>query len=225
MEGFLIFFAIAAIVVTIFVFSWLSRKWRREAMEKLAADLGLPFSADDDGRAGQYRSLEFFQKGHGQTARNLIVGDAAGIELCLMDYEYTTGSGKNRTTHYQTVLVLRSELLDLPHCTLRQQHAFDFFGKLLGFQDIDFEEDSGFSSAFVLQGEDESAVRALFGPAVREWFIEHKCNAKKPFSFEAKGPLVLYHQSRQFRPEEVQDVLNLVFGLLPLLSEDAASTE
>ena len=61
-----------------------------------------------------------------------------------------------------------------PSFYVRDQHKYwDYLGKLLWGQDIDFNDDEIFSGMFVLQGEKEEEIRRLFGPNVRNAFIHN----------------------------------------------------
>ena len=79
---------------------------------------------------------------------------------------------------------------------------FDALGQSLGGQDIDFEDDKAFSDAFVLQGDNETAVRDLFDTQVRQWFV---AQAARSFFFETRGDTLLFHTGNRRPPREAND--------------------
>jgi hypothetical protein len=148
---------------------------RREAMEALAARMGLRFQASAAGLdAEDYRGLHLFTLGRERTYRNVLSGKPDGTEgLILCDYHYTTGDGKSTQTHRQTVALLAYPRGGLPRFELRPESVIHRVGAIFGYQDIDFKESPGFSSRYLLRGTDETAVRGLFRTNLREYFETH----------------------------------------------------
>jgi hypothetical protein len=91
------------------------------------------------------------------------------VEVGILDYQYTT-DGEDSQTLKQTVVSIRSPLLDLPDFSLQPEHFLHKFVQVLGYQDIDFESNPGFSKAFLLRGSDEARIRAVFDDEVLELF-------------------------------------------------------
>ncbi len=187
-----------------------TRKWR-----EIAESLGLKFSERDDSVMERGSDIHLFTLGHSRKAKNVLEGDANGIDIILADYHYTTGGGKNSTTHLQTICLAKSPELNIPVSNMRPQSFFDSIGKLLGGQDIDFETDPEFSQAFVLQGKDEQEVRACFGSEVRRWFCS---GAKLKMYFEAGGDTLLFHQGHRVNPEDAQELLGQALELVKLFA-------
>lgn len=208
------FFAIIAIVIYI---SWLQEKKRREAWRQVAAAMGLTFQEKDESLPGLFAEFKLFDRGHSRQATNCLKGGRDGVELVVTDYRYTTGGGKNQTTHYQTVCILTANDLDIPHCFLRKEVPFlDFLGKVFGGQDINFDEDREFSDAFVLQGQNEAEVRQLFNAPVRRAFARHKSSN---IQFEARGNTILFYHSQRIEPKEVRQLLQDAFEYLHVFQE------
>ena len=98
MPAFLIILFVA-VAGTIACFAWLAEKRRREEMAKLASSNGLEFSVNDPYDLPNYLAgIATFNRGHSRKAYNVIHGPWHGREVIAFDYQYTTGSGKNRTT-------------------------------------------------------------------------------------------------------------------------------
>ncbi|MHC4202081.1 MAG: hypothetical protein ACYSU0_18985, partial [Planctomycetota bacterium] len=102
----MVFFIIAVVGGIIYV-AWLMEKRRREAMARLASKLGYRFSVHDGwGIPGRYNHIDLFRRGHSRRARNVIHGERDGSAVKIFDYRYTTGSGKNKSTHSRNVMLV-----------------------------------------------------------------------------------------------------------------------
>ena len=144
---------------------------RTAALQATAARLGwtwrgeVPSSAIPD-----LDRFELFTQGRRRTLTNLITSPAGDLRALLFDYAYTTGGGNSQSRHTQTVFYAVSDDLRLPTFSLRPQHFLHGIAKAFGYQDIDLEQRPTFSDMFVLRGDDEAAVRAVFGDAVAGFF-------------------------------------------------------
>jgi len=103
-------------------------------------------------------------------SKNIAYGRLDDVEVMLFDYAYTTGSGKNRSTHHQTVAFFQSDALDLPEFVARPEGLFDKIGQVFGYQDIDLPMHPEFSRRFILRGADEGRIRDAFTPEVARYF-------------------------------------------------------
>jgi len=74
----------------------------------------------------------------------------------------------------QTIVWFESRSLDLPRFTLQPENSVvTFLGSFLGLEDFDFDDSPEFSRSYLLNGDTEDAVRALFSPEVRDYFASH----------------------------------------------------
>ncbi len=210
---FAVFFGIAGVGILIAV---LRERKRREAWCGFASETGFVYTQED--RAfGQALGFDLFQRGHRRRARNVLSGEAQGTRVALADYQYTTGGGKNSSTHRRSVVVLESEGLDLPRFAVRPEHFFDRFAELVGMDDIDFDEDPDFSSAYLLKGEDEESVRQTFGPPVRAHLVANaKQFRKQGLYVEGASQALLVSTQRRVRPAEATALIETAFTLLAL---------
>lgn len=196
---------------------WFQRK-RTEAWQQAAADLGIQFLGNRSDVLARCAQMKIFSRGQSRRVTNAIAGDAGDVEITLGDYRYTTGSGKNRSTHSYTVCVLQSAKLNLPHCYLRPEvRFFDAIGAMLGGQDIDFSDDPDFSRAYVLQGDAEIAVRELFDPDVRAWFA---ARGGRRFHFEAFANTLVFHTGHRRKPTEAKDLMQQALEIMNLLAKN-----
>ncbi|MBW2274221.1 MAG: hypothetical protein JRG96_13190 [Deltaproteobacteria bacterium] len=190
-------FGAAAVVVAAVVLAarWYEKK-RTAALQDVAMRLGLSFLARDESIGTQpFASLPLFQRGESRRFRNVARGD----ELFVFGYSFTTGSGKNKSTYQQTVVALRVANVRLPAFQLSPEGFFDKIGTAFGGQDIDLDTDPEFSRRNRLRGEDEVAVKALFGQALRQHL------AMDPgWSVEGAGEwLIIYRKRKRVAPDEL----------------------
>jgi len=95
---------------------------------------------------------------------------------------------------------------------------YDGLGALFGGQDIDFQEDPEFSAAFVLQGEQEAAIRQTFTAPVRAWFAQQ---ASQRFFFEAQENKLVFHRGKPVPPGESLELMDQALQILRLLAHGA----
>ena len=58
--------------------------------------------------------------------------------------------------------------------------------------------------AYVLQGEDEPAIRDLFDVDTRGWFVSRR---REKFHFEADNGMLLFHTGRKVKPRETRRLM------------------
>ena len=178
-------------------------KQRSEALEQVAMRLGLSFHRKHQAIAREpFTGLPLFGRGHSRSFRNV----ASRGDLWVFGYSYATGSGKQRSTYSQTVAAMRVAGARLPRFQLAPEGFFDRIVSSLGGQDIDLDEDPEFSRRYRLRGEDEAAVRSLFGSALRQQML-----LDEGLCLEGEGEwLVLYRKSRRVAPAEISSFVERV---------------
>jgi hypothetical protein len=189
---------------------WLARAWhagkkRTEGLAGLADRLHLTFHADgkDAPFIATWPSFHLFEQGRSQFISHVMHGQVNGIEATLFDYSYATGSGKSTRRHHQTVVCLRASDLSLPKFALRPQSFFDSVGKLFGHQDINFDAHPGFSRKYLLRGQDEPAIRGVFGARLLDFF-----QGTEGLAVEGSAEwLLFFRQGRYAEPHEVRALL------------------
>lgn len=201
------FIFIVAIGLAIFgLFGWYSTqqaKKRTEACRAQASAMGLEFAETADELIGRLGDFALFNRGRRKRTRNVLTGDAGDVKISIFDYQFTTGSGKHKKNHRQTVVLLESANVQAPSFSMRQQGFFDRFGKVLGFQDIDFSSHPKFSKMFVLQGPNEEAVRRFFTPSLLDFFeTQESVNVEGGL-----GRVMIYNGRKLLPPEEAKNSL------------------
>lgn len=203
--GFLIFAVIAALVIGGIGWAIYAEKQRREQLQEAAEQMGLTFYRDGDSILHTRLSkFKLFNIGRSRKIKNVIMGDSGEVKIAILDYQYTTGSGKNSSTHMMTIASIQSDQLHCPPFTMRTEGMFDKIGSALGFQDIDFDEYPEFSRMFVLQSPDETGTRNFFQEALIRFFEN-----KKGISVEAEsGMMFFYRPRKRVKPAELKDLLS-----------------
>lgn len=218
----LIIVLIASVLIVLGAINFVANKKRTEAWQQIAADLGLPFHGKENNVLHRFGHLKTFTQGHSHRVTNAIIGDTGEMEIVVADHRYTIGHGKGSHTHKHTICILRSRKLQLPHCLLRPEgRLFDFLGGLLGGQDFDFDEDPAFSSAYVLQGDIEIAVRNLFDADTRQWFVARQ---NERFHFEADNDVLLFHTGRKVKPQETRRLMEEAIEIMHVLESRGERT-
>lgn len=150
------------------MFWWGSKKEkeRRDAVEKFCAQQGYQFQAQSQEFQSQsWKSLPLFQRGHSKQMKNVGSRGERGESSMFFDYRFTTGHGKHRQHHLYFV-VGRFKDSKLPAFTLSPENVFSKIAQAVGYSDIDFSHDPEFSKAYVLRGNNEASIRAIFSPTI-----------------------------------------------------------
>ena len=144
---------------------------RQEAYKQFAANHGLSYDADGSPLALILgRGFPIFQIGHSHHWRHVLRGIRSGVSFSAFEFEYQSTGGTNSQITYRLAMMSweRPEK-EWPQFVLGPEDWWDRVKERFGAQDVDFPEDEPFSRAFVLQGEDEAKVRALFDGAKRAY--------------------------------------------------------
>ena len=189
---------IAAVVGVILLGLYMEKK-RREAMIKVAEQLGLEYWGDT---SASY-NLKLFKIGDSQRATHCIKGTKDGIAFELFDYRYSTGSGKNRRTHHFSVCVLTVAQY-YKNLYIRSENLFDKIAGVIGFDDIDFESKE-FSSRFYVQSNDKKFAYDVINPQMMEYLLARpKCP-----TIEISGKQIGFHYQGTISPEKYIELFNL----------------
>jgi hypothetical protein len=174
---------------------------RTKKIEELARSSGFTFrprptAGDNDLPIGCYLA----ETGRDPAVSNVLeVARTDELHFVLFEYEYTVGYGKSRHTTHQTIGRLRAPLLKLPSFLLFPETLFSKIGVMFGQTDVNFPDSPDFSDQYILRGQDEAALQAIFNPALR--------NALAPLdhlSIEgADDVLFIFRTDRRVKPEDL----------------------
>jgi len=204
-------------IVFIFIAIWAVRreKKRTEALQAIAAHLGFEFSNDDDVRPdARYQHLKLFDRGRNKEINNVMTAAKGERSMSLFDYSFVTGSGKQRSTHYQSVLLLEDVNLDLPEFTLQPETMFHRLGKVFIGEDIDFDEHPQFSKKYFLKSDSEPAVRAMFAGDLARFF-----EANPGWTVESdQGILLVYRYGKRPKAADYEAFVKGTLGIVQQLT-------
>jgi hypothetical protein len=168
--GFTLFVLFVVVAIVVVVFTSMAAKKRREALAKVAADNGLEFSPNDPFDLPNYLAgIDTFNQGSSRKAENVIHGQWRGRKVIAFDYQYTTGSGKNRHTH-QLSACLQPVGVRVPGVVIRPETFLDKAAGFVGFEDIDFESDE-FSREFFVKSDDRKFAYDICHPQMMSWLL------------------------------------------------------
>ena len=138
--------------------------------------------------------------GHGRAVSNVLEAARTDeLNLTLFDYQYTIGHGKSSNTVYQTITRMQSDLFRLPAFLLFPETLLAKMGKMFGRADINFPDSPEFSRKYILRGDDETAIRGLFTPALRQ-----ALEGQDRLTIEGAGPLLfIFRKGRRLKPDQL----------------------
>lgn len=218
-----IIFAIVILAVIIGIYaSYRYEKKRTEQLTELAESLGLVFLPQGDDQLDSIRrNFQLFNQGHSRKVSNVLCGETDEVKLAIFDYTFTVGSGKNSSTHRQTISTIQSPDFNIPEFTMRPEGFLDSIGGMLGFQDIDFDNHPEFSNAFVLKSSQEDRVRQFFNKPVLDYFAKHS-----GISVEARpGHLIFFRNNRRVKPDDMKQMLADTYEVYGLFADRLAQEQ
>ena len=193
-------------------------KKRQLAIQATADQLGLAYQqtrpVEFDGRIVKYKVL---QQGSNRQSSNFIVAQTDQASLVLFDHRYTVGSGKNKSTHRQTVAWMTGQQLQAPHFILSPESWVDRLVDKISKKDIDFVEDPEFSKLHVLHGDDAEAIRKFFTSKRRAALNQ----LSRPTVECFPGEFILYRPGLQVSADKLKELMNEAFQLYQAFATDA----
>lgn len=191
----LIFVVIAAAVVALAIHQQMKRA---KFWEELASEWSCTLYRSDHYRFAQTEEYPLFQQGDSRKVNYLLESKLDGQQLLFFDYQYSTGSGKNRSTHYLSCMMIETPIYGSA-LTLRAENFFDRIAAFVGFDDINFELEE-FNRSFRVLCPDKKFAYDVFHTGMMELFLQHR-----GLVMEWCGFKVLFYLSlgRQFSREDV----------------------
>ena len=207
---------VLALVILSFVVGSRQKAHRREDLQKLARQNSWTYT--------ESTTLPFLKEfdlyiNSGWTGSNALTGSSNNVLTGLMnnrnilvsDQIYSTGSGKNRTTHEKTLAAVELREADLPFMCL---YAEGFFDKVFdGFTkyDIDFPNHPVFSQKYVLYGKNENQIRTFFDSRILAFYEQ-----QPTFTTVCGGKYLVIYGGGLLNPAEIMAQLNFLFTLANL---------
>ena len=188
---------------------WGIDRWRTQIIQSVADEWGYEYYQNGRQRLPLAVSQSnLFSRGRNGRLRHLIQREQSEVTVSIGEYGYTTGSGKNKKRHRQTVVFIESPKLSLPQFLLLPENILHKIGKIFGFQDIDFSSHPTFSKRYLLQGQDESSIRSSFHEGVLDFFE----GRKQRVCVEGAGSMLMYYYAgRLHNPRKWQQIIAIAF--------------
>lgn len=150
---------------------------RRERLTRLARQLGWEFDPDRDGGFHERYGHDLYRRGRQRVAYNTLRGvleiKSRAYRVTMGDYRFTEGSGKHRTTHTLSYLLVRLPFAAVPALFVRGEWLGDRLLGALGFDDIDFESEQ-FSRSFYVKSADKRFAYAVIHPRMMEFLLARR---------------------------------------------------
>jgi len=188
---------------------WKGSEQRTKEFKRISEQLGMTFSARVKGRAKDRATppLPLFGEGRSRVVTNMLHGDSELLgfaeEFEVRIFAYGFAQQQQDQHVMQSVICFQSPQLNLPKFQLRPEHFFDKIGSKLGYQDIDIESHptaAEFSKKYLLRGEGEQKIRALFTDKVLTFFAANPDEV----CVEGSGDqLILYRDGKIIEPEDI----------------------
>ena len=221
MEIFILIAIVGLVVAAGVGYSFWTEKKRREGIQQLAGQLGIEYReelAPDDREV--FAKFALASLGHNRVISNILIADSGEIRMVIFDYRYTVGSGKNKSTPKQTVVMAQSGELSVPTFQLSPESLFQKIAGLFGFSDINFEDDPSFSKAFKLTGPNVEQIRAFFTANRRKEIL-----SQRQVTLEGNRDQFLFYQGRrQWSIEELKGLMGRAFSLYSILRSEPDSS-
>ena len=197
---------------------------RQRQTREAAAQLGFDYALKTDGEIRR-RVRNMFSGTGSVQLENVLRKEVDAVRFVIADLVRTTrsGSGKNSSSHTtrRTMAYLESDQLQFPEFTLQPEGALlNMFSKVVGVNDIDFEDAPEFSKRYHLSGREPDQTRAFFQHPLRDYFA-----ANKGLEVRAEGGrLVLLHAS-VCKPDQLGGFIEQAMQVFSLFMDAAADNE
>lgn len=158
---------VLGLVVTIGLFVaglWVQKK-RHERFAAWALRNGWTYARADHSLVEISRGQPFGQ-GSARRATEVLRGTFDGSTALSFSYQWTTGSGKNRSTHHAHIVALALPTY-LPTVEVTPEGLGARLAKLVGAQDVQFESEA-FNRAYRVAATDQRTGHAILHPRLME---------------------------------------------------------
>lgn len=214
--GFVMLFVAAA------YFSYQRDKKRKEAIKSHALQKGMKYIDSSGYMIDCPGCFNVISQVPSQRFDAIVMWNIGGAKFQIMDYKYTTGSGKHRHTHYYTLCLFSKSDVSFPGFFIRKESAFwDFLGEKIGIQDIDFAEDRIFSKKFVLKSETKEGeweVRKFFTGKIRNAFVNYYVDGA---AFEANSGYFLAYKAGVMENSQRLDFFAKSFKIFEAMTSES----
>lgn len=209
--GFLFPFMFVLLAGGVIWWAWYWGKKQREAAQAWAASRGWTYTRTVPELVQRWGSAPF-RRGHSRRTQNVLTGSFHGMHVVSFQYQFTTGSGKNRSTHTYHVVSL-SLPARLPWLSLTPDGAGAGVAKFFGGQDLNFESQA-FNDAWRVQGPEGRFAYDFIHPRMMDRLMAPDALGR---SITVEGNDIFIAVSGSQRLEAIDVYVNTLYGIQDLI--------
>lgn len=172
-----------AIGILVFWRSAVNKRKRQDRISRFAASRGLTYEQRNDAWT-QMPWGSPFGEGSSRKASNVLTGNLKGRPVVTFDYQYTTGSGDDRTTHNYLITATQIPRA-FPQLVVDLEGVSGRMARRLGFKDIELESDA-FNKQYKIKCDSRKFAYDVLHPRFMEWMLQ----TNSP-GFTIAGPYVV----------------------------------
>lgn len=189
-------------VITGIVIPLVLRHQRRvkERAQAVAASAGLHL--DTEGKGPPAIGFDLFQRGRSKRV-SFHMWTPSGNDS-VFRYQYTTGSGKNSTTHRFTCTIVELPF-NAPHLEIGPEGFWSKFGRVLGKRDVEVESPE-FNELYKVDSDDERFAITLLDHRMIAWMLSPH-SGRGSIRFEFLGNALLCVTANRLDLEEFPGML------------------
>ena len=197
----LAFLTMAALVITLAIYSHKRNQERIAALVALCRSKGWQFHPHDPFGLPQRWPGTPFDCGYDRHAQNVVTGEHNGHPLVAFDYSYKEDSrdsdGNTSTTTYSFAVVALGMPCALPEVHVGPEGVLSRLGRVFGVQDIELESED-FNRAFRVRCPDAKLATDVLTPRTMETLL-----ANGEITFRFVGSDVVGYHSGHLEPFQV----------------------
>ncbi|MEO6957601.1 MAG: DUF3137 domain-containing protein [Antricoccus sp.] len=156
---------------------------RRERISRFAASRGLTYEQRNDA----WTRMDWgspFGEGSSRKASNVLTGHLKGRPVVTFDYQFTTGSGDDQTTHNYVITAAQIPRA-FPKLVVDPESASGRMARRLGFKDIELESET-FNKQYKIKCDNRKFAYDVLHPRFMEWMLQ-----TNSAGFTIAGPYVV----------------------------------
>ncbi|WP_147918963.1 hypothetical protein [Ruania zhangjianzhongii] len=203
-----IYVLVGAVFTVAIVIQFVIAHRRRKAAQQWADAHGWTYTRSDGSLVKRWSSPPF-RRGSSRAAINVLTGTWNGRSATSFTYKYTTGSGKNRTTHYHHVVAF-SLPARLPWLRLEPEGVGDSIAKFFGGQDIEFES-AQFNDRWRVKGPEGQFPYDFLHPRMMERLLQPDAYGS---AITVEGADIYFWRSGKQELSVIAPALHLLSGIV-----------
>jgi hypothetical protein len=163
--------ATVVVISSLAFLEWRAGKKRAAAFQAFAQNMGLAVDSDALSALEALGRFKVWRAGRAQRAKNILAGTRDGRHVMLLDFGYTTGSGKSSTKHTHTVCLIAGPST-APDFLARRRTVLDKLASVFTGKHLEFDDPAAaaFAKEWVVFGERDA--QRLFGLSLQGFFVD-----------------------------------------------------